>query len=127
MNNRAMESRIMTNMHPRMAEAVCLKAQGRMVAEIAATMGVKRGTVHNYLHQARRLGAMVADGRPGTGNGKLIVLTPRLVAFLRPHARRRGVGVSVLAERILQAVVAPFDGGTLVDAVLDDGEDSDVV
>ena len=118
MSNRAMESRI--------EEAARMRCAGHAAADIAARMGLNIGSLYCYLRVARtQRGLDVPRGHAGRRPGAAVVLVPDLCAALRPHAKARGINVSTLALRILEAVAAPDEGDPLIDAVLDDGEGGD--
>lgn len=96
------------------AAAIALAGLGLTTSEIAARIGSTVGSVKSYRSQERR---RVADRAPdATACG--LFLDNALANALRPHAARRGLTVTTLAHRLLEAVVE--DG--LICAVLDDAE-----
>jgi hypothetical protein len=89
-----------------------LRRQGLTTAEIAERTGIDAGNIPALEQSAARSIARSAQPRPDTA----VLLPPRIMEALKPHAERRRIKPGFLAFLILETVVAE----KLVDSVLDD-------
>lgn len=99
----------------RTAAVEALREQRLSTGEIAARIGISRAAVTALEHSAGR-----RKTRPAEQLGRTVLFPADVLEALRPHAERRGVHPNALARRIVECVV----DDDLVDAVLDDREDT---
>lgn len=72
--------------------------------------GFSKRQAYRYLHEARRVGGKVPI--PGSKVAFTVKLPRRLVSQVRGYARSRGLSLSEVVTRALEAVVGPgSDGG----------------
>jgi hypothetical protein len=104
--------------YPSRSEAiVALRSQGLTTAEIAARTGIDAKAVGALEASAMRSMARTRAKRQTIG----VMLPPRIMEALKPHAARRRVTPAYLAFRIVETAVAD----KLIDSILDDlGEDA---
>lgn len=101
-------------------EAVAgLRGQGHDTASIARLIGISASTVSALEHSATRSRRRAARG--DAASGRLVLFPADVLASLRRPAAHRGISPNRLAGLIVEAVV----DGKLIDAVLDDAEDTD--
>lgn len=99
--------------YPSRSDAVvALRKQGLTTAEISRRTGIDPKDVCALEASAQRAASRNVQVCPEAG----VILPPRLIDALRPHAEKRRVKPGYLAFRIVETVVA--EG--LVDSVLDD-------
>ena len=93
---------------------IALRKRGLTTDAIAAQIGITTHQVISLEASARRHDRN-ADQAAKLSDSALL-LPPRLIHALTPHADRRGISPAMLAFRIVETVIAE----KMVDAVLDD-------
>ncbi len=94
-----------------------LVRQGLKCSEIATIVGISEKNVANlkYCASLKRRWPRVTEGM-----GQTLVVSREIAIALNPHAARRGITWNELARRLLDEIV----DGAMVDAVLDDRDDT---